>query len=570
MMPGTPRTASPVTVVCLVLALVTLALYWPVTHHAFIDFDDGDYLTENPVVQAGLTWHGVAWAFTNTEAANWHPLTWLSHMADCQFFGLNPGAHHFVNVLFHTANTLLLFLLLRQTTGALWRSAFVAALFAWHPLRVESVAWAAERKDVLCAFFWLLTLSAYARYASRLPDRAPNTWTAYALALGFFVLALLSKPMAVTLPFVLLLLDVWPLNRFRLAALQLLLLEKLPFLVLSFGASAITYLAQKNGGAVSPVSFSIRWMNAVEAYPRYLGKLLCPVNLSIIYPYRQDWPLAAVAGALILLLIVSILALKYFRPAPWFFTGWFWFLGTLVPTIGLVQVGAASLADRYTYLPGIGLAILIAWGAELWLTQRPSAKSAVTVAGGVALAACLAASAIQISYWQDSVTLFLHSLSITQNNYVVDNALGKTFEKSGQPQKALVLYQEAVRIEPHYAVSQFNFANELMACGQRQAALPHFQAAVQADPQNPAYQFDLGLYWLQSSQPAAALNCFQQALQKQPGLAPAHLGLAEALVKLDRFSEALPEYREALKLKPGDAPAQKALADLLSAHPELR
>ena len=474
---------------CLLLTLVTLGLYLPVTHNGFISLDDHQYITDNAMVKAGLTWPGVVWAFTNTEAANWHPLTWLSHMADCQFFGLNPGLHHLVNVAFHIATTLLLFTFLRNTTGALWRSAFVAALFAWHPLRVESVAWAAERKDVLCAFFWMLTLLAYARYATRTKDQLPGAWKNYTLALVFFALALLSKPMAVTLPFVLLLLDVWPLSRFNLTStkdtLNPLLLEKIPFLALSLAASSVTYFAQKTGGAVSPIGFSIRWMNAAEAYPRYIFKMLCPTNLSVVYPYRQEWPVTAVAGALILLVSVSILTIKFLRQKPWFFVGWYWFLGTLIPVIGLVQVGAASMADRYTYLPEIGLAIIIAWAAEVRIARQPAAKNITVPAAAVALVTCLSISAIQIRYWRDSVSLFLHAIAVTQNNYVADNALGKAFENAGQPGKALLLYREAVRIEPGYSVSQFNLATELTSFGQRDAALPHFQAAAKIEPQNP-------------------------------------------------------------------------------------
>jgi tetratricopeptide (TPR) repeat protein len=572
-MTNTPAKKPSPIIVCALLALITLALYWPVTQHAFVDFDDDDYITDNAMVRAGLTWPGLIWAFTNTEAANWHPVTWLSHMVDCQFFGLHPGAHHLVNVGFHIANTLLLFTFLRRTTGALWRSAFVAALFAWHPLRVESVAWAAERKDVLCAFFWLLTLLAYARYAARIKDKLSGAWKHYTLALVFFALALLSKPMAVTLPFVLILLDVWPLNRLPLpplkASLKPLLLEKLPFLALSLAASAITYFAQKAGGAVSPIGFAIRWMNAVEAYPRYLSKMIWPMDLSIVYPYRSDWPVTAVIGAALLLVAVSILTLRFLRQAPWFFTGWFWFLGALIPVIGLVQVGAASMADRYTYIPEMGLAIIVAWSLEMAVAHKTAAKQFVVSAAAASLVACLSASVVQIGYWRDSVSLFLHAIAVTQNNYVAANALGKAFERSGQPAKAMMLYQEAVRIEPGYSVSQFNLATELMSFGQRDAALPHFQAAARTDPQNPTFQFDLGLCWLQSGQPAAAAESFEAALRRKPDLAPAQFYLGEALLKLGRANEALPHYREALRLKPNDAANQAALQQLLLAHPEL-
>jgi len=550
---------------------VTLAVYWPVTRHQFIDFDDYQYIVDNGHVTGGLNWADFVWAFTNTEAANWHPLTWLSHQLDCQWFGLNPGGHHLVSVFFHTANALLLFLFLRHTTGALWRSAFVAALFAWHPLRVESVAWAAERKDVLCAFFWLLTLIAYARYAA--PGKANSRWF-YALALGLSALSLLSKPMAVTLPFALLLLDLWPLNRWDFNIpftrnVRRLLPEKIPFLLLAATAAAVTFLAQKYNGAVSPLPPSTRLMNAIEAYPRYIVKFICPTNLSIVYPYRYDWPVIAVAGAALAVLTISFLALKSIRQTPWFFTSWFWFLGTLIPTIGLVQVGAASMADRYTYLPEIGLAIMVAWAAELFIQRRPGSKNFIVPAGGAALAICLAMTSIQISYWRVSISLFLHAVKVTDDNYVAENGLAMSLEKIGRHDDALQLYRDAVRIEPRYAVSQFNLANELLHFGKRDEALTHFQAAVDNSPHDPVFQFDLGLCQLQAGRTAAAVDSFNSALRDQPQLVPAHFHLAQALAKLGRFSEAATQYRETLKLKPDYAGAKNELAALLAAHPEL-
>ena len=398
----------------------------------------------------------------------------------------------------------------------------------------------------------------------------PKSKVFYALALFFFTLGLLSKPMVVTLPFVLLLLDVWPLNRFSLPSAKHLLLEKIPFFALSLAASLVTFIAQKSSGAVSPVELSTRLMNAAEAYPRYISKTLWPVDLSIIYPYRYDWPMTAVAGAVLLLLAISFLAVKFIRQTPWLFTGWFWFLGCLVPVIGLVQVGAASIADRYTYLPGIGLAIVIVWGAEFYSARRPGLKKFIAPAGGIILAACLAVTSIQISYWRDSFSLFLHALNVTSNNYVADNCLGEAFEKAGEPKEALVLYQEAVRIEPRYGVSQFDLANELMSIGRRAEALSHFEAAAIAIPNNSDFQFDLGLCLLQSGKPTPAVDCFNRALQIQPDFAPAQFYLAEALAKIGRFAEAASHCREALRLQPDFADAQKELNQLLAAHPELR
>jgi hypothetical protein len=388
--------------VAFALAVVTLLLYLPVLHNGFVNYDDPDYITNNSHVKAGLTWPGIIWAFRSTEASNWHPLTWISHMADCQLFGVNPAGHHLVNVLFHTANAVLLFLLLNRLTGlrseasapqpgALWRSAFVAAMFAWHPLHVESVAWASERKDVLSAFFWMLSLLAYADYARRVTgDKCRVTGTTsispvatthpslfYFAALFFFACGLMSKPMVVTLPFVLLLLDFWPLNRIRSAEFGVrsagaLLLEKLPFFALTIASCIITRVVQ--GGALwssASLHFPFRLANALMSYVRYISKTFWPADLALIYPYPHHWPLAGVIVVTILLVMWSVLFLCWAKRFPYLAVGWFWYLGTLVPAIGLVQVGVQSMADRYTYLPGIGLFIIVAWALNDLLNSHP-------------------------------------------------------------------------------------------------------------------------------------------------------------------------------------------------------
>jgi Flp pilus assembly protein TadD len=563
--------------ICLVLALGTAALYWPITHHQFIIFDDDEYVANNNHVLTGLNWTNAVWAFDGAHAANWHPLTWISHQADASIFGDDPGGHHMVNVFFHVANTLLVLLFLFSTTGALWRSAFVAALFAWHPLHVESVAWASERKDVLSAFFWLLTLLAYARFAKDSKVGSPNKKIFfYALALLFFVLGLMSKPMVVTLPFVLLLVDVWPLRRIAFAAefpwrtTVKLFIEKIPFFVLSFGGCLMTMHAQGNAGAISPMALSSRLMNALLAYPRYVGKLFWPSHLSIIYPYRYDWPLAALLGAALLLLAISFLAVKFIRPAPWVFSGWFWFLGTLVPTIGIIQVGAAAVADRYSYLPSIGFFFMLVWSAAEYFAAQPRGKNILAGGGGVILLGCVLATSIQISYWRDSVSLFLHSLEVTENNYVTDNCLGIAFDKAGDKARALVLYREAVRLEPRYPQSQFNLAISLLGFGQNQEALQHLQTAAELEPRNPDVQFDLGVYFLQHDSLTNAVTCFRNVLTVLPDSVRAENNLADALVKLGRFAEALPHYRRALQLKPDFAAAKKQLEQLLASHPELK
>ena len=531
---------------CLALALGTLALYWPVTGYPFINFDDPEYIYEHPVTQAGLTWHGFVWAFNGIHVGNWHPASWLSHMIDCQLFGLNAGGHHLVNVLFHIANTLLLFAFLRSATGFEWRNAFVAALFAWHPLHVESVAWIAERKDVLSTFFWLLTIIAYAQEQGarskeqnsvrRNPCSLPHSPCSkfYFAALVFCALALLSKPMAVTLPFTLLLVDVWPLGRiqnseFRIQNFKNLLLEKIPFFLLALALCAVTFLAQRSAGAVSPMEWSCRLGNVPVAYLRYLGKTFWPADLSLVYPYVYHWPILAIAGSVLLLVWVSALALVLLRRQPWLAAGWFWFLGTLVPVIGFVQVGAQSMADRYFYIPSIGLFVVLVWGAAELCALWPKGKLILTIAGGSGLLGCVLATSLQITYWQKSASVFVHAREVTQNNYVADNALGKVFELAGDYGRARALYEEAVRIEPRYAISQYNLGLCLIGFGLRDRAFEHLAAAARLDPGNVGAQFNLGVFFEQNRRWVDAKNCYETTLRLQPDFADAKTRLAALL-----------------------------------------
>ena len=537
----------------LALVLGTLALYWPVTGYPFINFDDPEYIYENPVTQAGLTWHGFIWAFDGIHVGNWHPASWLSHMIDCQLFGLNAGGHHLVNVLFHIANTLLLFAFLRAATGCNWRSTFVAALFAWHPLHVESVAWVSERKDVLSTFFWLLTLIAYARYAQssdewRVTSDQPaaplvtrHSSRFYWLALLFCALALLSKPMAVTLPFTLLLVDVWPLRRissfkFQISNYRRLLVEKIPFFLLALGLCTVTFLAQHSAGAVSPMEWSSRLGNVPVAYLRYLEKTFWPADLALVYPYVYHWPAAAIAGAVLLLALVSALALGRLRRQPWLAAGWFWFLGTLVPVIGFVQVGAQSMADRYFYIPSVGLFVVLVWGAAELCAARPNGKLILTIAGSGALLGCWLTASLQISYWQNSASVFLHARDVTQNNYVADNALGKVFELAGDYARARVLYEEAVKIEPRYAISQYNLGLCLIGFGLKDQAFAHLAAAARLDPGNVGAQFNLGVFFEQNRRWAEAKKCFEATLRLQPDF-------ADAKTRLTALLAAHPELR---------------------------
>ena len=586
--------------ICLVLALGTAALYWPITGHPFILFDDEQYISANPHVTTGLNATNLVWAFTTGEQANWHPLTWLSHQLDCTLFGVNAGGHHFVNLLFHVANTLLVFVFLRGTTGAVWRSAFVAALFAWHPLHVESVAWASERKDVLSTFFWLLTLLAYAGYARSVKGddwrvttdtnsdpppvtRHPSLF--YFTALLCCACGLMSKPMVVTLPCVLLLLDFWPLRRISNFQFQVsnsemrgcppvsagrLLLEKILFFALAFAGSVTTFLVQAHGGAVAKTALTENLANAVLAYARYTAKIFWPTDLAIIYPHPKHWPVSLELGAAAVLLVWTFLCVRDWRKRPFLAVGWFWFLGTLVPTIGLVQVGAASMADRYTYIPSIGFFIVVVWGAAEFYSTQPRGRIVLSVLGGAALLGCVLATSNQISLWRNSIALFRHAMEVTTDNYAAENVLGKAYEKTGDDARALACYRMSVETEPRFPNSQFNLAMCLLTLGQTAEAFEHLQAAAALEPRDADIQFDLGIYFSQHGGWTNALNCFSNSVSVRPEFAPAQLALGSALAHLDRAAEAAPHFREALRLNPGLSQAQTNLDRLLTEHPEVR
>jgi protein O-mannosyl-transferase len=462
----------------LVLVLGTLAIYWPARHYGFVDYDDNDYVFDNPTVRAGLSWRGVVWSFVDQHASNWHPLTWLSHMLDCQWFGLNAGAHHMVNVLFHCANAVLLLLLLNSMTGAFWRGAFVAALFAWHPLRVESVAWISERKDVLSGFFFMLTLWMYVLHVKTeiLPGTAekdgaiqperlstPRRLTFFRLSLGFFVLGLLSKPMLVTVPLVLLLLDYWPLNRCvvsggnstRMETIKNLFREKLPFFLFAIIFGLIAFLAQRAGGATSsapPVGFFPRMGDMIIGYRSYLEKIFWPRNLAVLYLRPDGVNGGSVIVAAIILAGISVLAAANLRRRPYLAVGWLWFLGMLLPVSGLIPFGLQSIADRYTYLPSIGFFMMCTWGAaELAaVTLRSSLHRFVLAAGGmIVLCVCAGLSRHQLAYWENTQTLMEHALKIDPNNYIAHDDLGVYFSKTGRTKDALLQYQLERELDPN-------------------------------------------------------------------------------------------------------------------------
>jgi tetratricopeptide (TPR) repeat protein len=498
-------------------------------------------------------------------ARNWHPITMLTHMADCQFFGLNPRWPHFVNLLYHIANSVLLFHLLRRMTGALWRSAVVAAFFALHPLHVESVAWVAERKDVLSTFFWLLTTWAYVRYTA---ERTSKSRYFYALALVFFALGLMSKPMLVTLPFTLLLWDHWPLAR---GSMWRLIWEKIPFFLLSAGDCVVTYAIQQHGGSVlniNNLSIGDRLGNALISYVRYIGKMAWPEGLAGLYLKTHPWPLWQVALAALLLAAVSIGVIQQLRPRPWLAVGWFWYLGTLVPVIGLVQVGMQTMADRYTYVPLIGLFLILAWaGAELavaWRARRFAASATLFL-----LAACAVVTRHQIAYWHDSETLFKRMIDATPNNFMAHYNLGNVYSRQMRTNDAIAQYTAALEGEPNYADAHNNLGGIYLDEKKYDEALEQYRAAIRTNPDYPHYlSLANALADAASAQHdaagfAEAVQTYQTALQLNPASSEAHHNLGLTWQVQGRENEALAEFEQAVQLNPSFLSAQMSLATAL-------
>jgi Flp pilus assembly protein TadD len=569
-------------IVCVLLALITLSVYLPVRHYAFVDYDDPNYVTENPIVQAGLTWTGVKWAFTTLDASNWHPLTWLSHMLDCQLFGLNAGRHHLVNVLLHATNAVLLLLLLLRMTGAFWQSAFIAALFAWHPLHVESVAWVAERKDVLSTFFGLLTLMAYLRYAQKRGqgtghgESAKAVTISYSLALLFFALGLMAKPMLVTLPFVFLLLDYWPLQRvpdfeLRISHGARLVLEKWPFFALAAASCVVTFVAQQRGEAVAPLEaypLSSRIENAAVAYVKYLFNSVYPVNLAVIYPLPKEIPLVQVAGAIIVLATISWLIWRARRQRPYLLTGWLWFLGMLVPVVGLVQVGSQAMADRYTYLPLTGVFMVAILGMGDWAVRLRLKSTILILVAFFVLAGCLFATARQLRFWRDGETLFKRALAVTKDNPVAHYTLGNDLLQRGQVEEAMAQFQKALEIKPNYTEAHDNIGIAFLQKGQADQAVVHFQKALEIQPRNSGAQNNLA--WVLATAPNASLRnggkaveLAQQANQLSGGQNPAIIGtLAAAYAEAGRFPEAVTTAQKALQLVESQTNAASVVNDL--------
>jgi protein O-mannosyl-transferase len=579
----------------LVLIVLTACAFLPALHNGFVNFDDGEYVVGNPHVKAGLTWEGVRWAFGATTTGNWHPVTWLSHMLDCELFGVNPWGHHLTNLVLHTGNALLVFFVFSRMTGSIWRSFFMAALFAVHPLRVESVAWASERKDVLSAFFGLLAIGAYAKYAEQSKVQSPKSKVLYALSLVCFALGLMSKPSVVTLPFVLLLLNYWPLRQGEFfgasrlgreetktgqsagdkhasgvrepsrswtllrpgtGALRGLVLEKVPFIFLADGSCFVTFIAQRHEGAVaamSHISLAMRLENSAVSYVRYLGKIFWPVDLSVYYALPAHWPAGIVALSVLFLGAVSLGVIVARKCCPFLLVGWFWFLGTLVPMIGLVQVGEQAMADRYTYVPGLGVLIMLVWSVPE-LTSRMLLRVAAGAAS-VAIVVLCTVTRQQVGYWKDSASLFRHSLAVSPDNYGARINLGNALFSKGRLDDAIGEFQQAVRLRPELRLPHSQLAIALRARGRVDEAIEQLQEILKLNPNDAAAHNELGAILFDQGRADDAIAHYREAARLDPGAAATHYNLGIALYFEGRFDDAVAQLNEAVTLQPGNARA---------------
>lgn len=613
--------------IALGLIALTTTAYWEIKDHGFVSYDDDVYVVSNAHVQSGLSWRNAAWAFESTSAANWHPLTWLSHMLDVQLFGLNPAGHHLISLLLHVANVLLLFWVLQVMTGALWRSALVAALFAVHPINVESVAWVAERKNLLSTFFWLLTMWAYVRYAS-LP-----AWNKYLVVFALFALALMCKPMVVTLPFALLLLDYWPLDRLKQSAtkpepdkvenprkrskqdeakrayprrsIAQLTIEKAPLLLLAAVSSVITVSAQQTGGAVGTTEvfpLSVRFGNAVVSYGEYLLDVVWPFRLAVFYPHpRAALPAWQVGLSALVLLGITAIMVRRAKRSRYLPLGWLWYLGTLIPVIGIVQVGLQSRADRYAYVPLIGIFVVIAWYAGERAKGRTTLQNRFAIGAACILIALTITTRVQSGYWRNSIALFQRALAVTNNNYVAHNNLGELLARQDKLDEAAAQFAAALAINPSFAHARHNMGMVLVQRGKLDEAISEFSQAVELDPTftdaynklgaalanegrldeaianfskvieiNPAYSSahaNLGSAYEQQGRITDAIAAYSRALQFTADTTMAaqiHFGLGKLLAKTGKRNEALQHYSEAVRLKPDYTQAQQALDKLIA------
>lgn len=566
--PPLARWAAPV--ICILLALGTLLVFGQTLRHGFVDYDDQQYVCRNQHIAQGVTVEGVLWAFTKSHGSNWHPLTWLSHMLDCQLFGLAAWGHHFTSVVLHAAVAIILFLVLNRMTGRLWPSAFAVALFAVHPLRVESVAWVSERKDVLSGLFFVLTLAAYARYAKQ-----QFSLVRYLPVLVLFALGLMAKPMLVTLPFLLLLLDYWPLGRWPSTAgirgagpmpqgaraYARLVAEKMPLFALAAASCVVTLLAQSQAlQAAEHLPARWRIANAAASYVAYLGQYFLPVNLAALYPHPVDrLSLARVAWAFLVLALITAAALSARKTRPFFLVGWLWYLGMLVPVIGLIQAGQQAMADRYTYLPQIGLCIALAWGLASAAAAWPALHRYLIGGAVLSLVSLMACACRQTSYWRDSESLWRHTLACTSDNYVAHNNLGLVLASSGRADEAILHYHAGLRINPDFAELHNNLGVLLAARGRGGEAITHYRYALRIMPDSADVLNNLGLALAGRGQADEAIAQYRKALAICPDHAESQNNLGNALLARGQLDTALNHYRLAVQSDPGLAAARNGL-----------
>ena len=568
-------------IIVIIIAACVFAVYWQVNGFNFVNFDDPVYITTNKDIRHGLTLDGLKFAFTCVYASNWHPLTWISHMLDVEMFGLNPGMHHLTNVFLHILNSILLFLVFERMTGALWRSAAVAALFALHPIHVESVAWVSERKDVLSTFFWMLTMLAYHWYVMN------KTISKYLLVALFFGLGLMAKPMLVTLPFVLLLLDFWPLRRnelsFRLIATDskheqhiwstinlqgalLLILEKTPLIVMAIIAGSETFYAQWAGGAVNSlgqVPSGMRVQNAITSYVAYLWKMIWPMHLSVFYPYPWHFNIAVVASCLIFLAIVTFTVLIVRKRMPYLATGWLWYLGTLVPVIGIIKVGSQAMADRYTYIPLIGIFVMVVWGLRDIFCRWSYGKAALGSLALIILALLTWATSIQVATWKNSEILFSHALAVTKDNYLAQDNLGVALFDRGDVDGAIKHYRESIRLRRNYVNAQCNLGVALVKKKQYAEAFTHYRECLRINPGYSEAYYNMGVALADLGRKDEAIKQYTEVLKNYPRHENAHRNLGLLLAEKGNFDEAIAHYYKALDANPDNVGTRINLADSL-------
>jgi len=535
-------------IVYIFLTVATLAAFWQVNYCDFINYDDNTYVTENNNIQKGLTLDGIRWAMTTGYESYWHPLTWMSHMLDIQLFGLNPRGHHLTNLLFHTANTLLLFFVLSRMTRALWQSAFVAALFALHPLHVESVAWVAERKDVLSAFFWMLTMAAYVHYAERPGLRR------YLTVLLLFLFGLMAKPMVITLPFVLLLLDYWPLRRTE--KIISLLREKIPLFALAALSGVVTFANQQDVGAMMTVGalpLPARISNAFVSYAAYIWKMLWPDNLAFFYPHSAQLQFWQTAGAVLIFMAITFMTVRAAARFRYLIVGWLWYVGTLVPVIGIIQVGGQARADRYTYIPLIGLFIMVAWAVPAILKKWRYRAKALIAASTAVLSCLFIATWTQVGYWEDNFTLYGHAIKVMDNNYHAHYNRGIAFCNLGSYREAIEDFDRAIEIGPSQVDPYMNRGVAFAAIGNLEKAIEDFVRALRINPEYTLAYFNRGIAYAALGNQQEAIKDYDKAIETDPNNAFAYTERGNAYAALGAQEQAIRNYDKAIEIHPGDA-----------------